>query len=63
MFSDELKPGDIRIGHIVDDSNDEFPDQVGVLMLSADGRLELSLPFGDSSKDSRNPHYKNQELV
>ena len=27
-------------------------------MLSADGRLELSLPFGDSSKDSRNPHYK-----
>lgn len=52
-----LKPGEVRIGHILNATGGDFPAQVGVLTIDEEGRIELALPYLSEAHDEQNPQY------
>lgn len=57
-MSNSLDPGDVRVGHIFDDVDDGFPDQVATLTLDDIHGPVLTIPYLYESEGGANPQYK-----
>lgn len=61
LATNDLSPGDVRVGHIFDEVDDGFPDQVATLTFDDVHGAVLSIPYLYESAGGTNPQYRKAE--